>query len=176
MLVIVHPTNMLQSNPPKSPKRFFFKTAPLPPVPTVRLGSGAQVVRTPAEALQDVPAPLVQAGPWNKHNVPRIEHNFGRVSTFDPFRRATIKPISPFSATLLSKLAKPCPTSKSTTLVKLEFGYSMDENTNAVTIPWDDLIRAGGRLVDYLVEQLEESPELTDGSSDSDYDLDNLLR
>lgn len=114
-------------------------------------------------------------------------------------RRTTVRPpprlaLPPFHALLTSKSTRPAPTGKNEILVVLEFGYSLDDppKNTSVTLPWVVLGGAGGHLVrfikDNLTDEEEErcvsmAPEMTDGSSaedsdlDSDsYDLNDLLR
>lgn len=213
----------LDFRPPKSPKWFFSLRSDAPPVPLVaggaRLGNGAQIVRTPAEALSNVPStprlphkssldqlstpPLLplrhqisvdlkhkslKVNPnRNEHLAvmpPRIDHIVQPTSMFDPFGPSRVRPnaVPPFTALLLSKTTTSCPTSNSNILIRVEFGFSLERppRNDSVVINWEDLARAGGNLAQFVASQLDETPkpDLTDGSSDSDsdYDLDSLLR
>ena len=111
-----------------------------------------------------------------------------RLTVRPPPPRMALPP-TPFTATLLSKTTRASPTAKSETLITLEFGYSLDDSprTSRAVIPWPVLIHAGGHVVRFIQEHLEEEgeedrPDMTDGSSaeesdlESEYGLDALLK
>jgi hypothetical protein len=97
--------------------------------------------------------------------------------------------IRDFRATLLSKSTRPSPTSHSETLITLTFGYTLDDPTKNtdVILPLERLQRAGGELLRFVESHLEGGgdrgsgvssvekiqPEMTDGSSAEESDLDS---
>lgn len=98
---------------------------------------------------------------------------------------------APFAPVLVAHTCRPATGPLSSVLVTLRFGYSLDAepNTHEVTVTYDTLRPAGGRLVAFLDSALRpssldsttsstntsgEGPEMTDGSSaeDSDFEFD----
>lgn len=78
--------------------------------------------------------------------------------------------IIPFSATLLDITQKPAPTSSDLILVKLEFGFSLDErsNTTAITLPYEVLQREGGLWGRFVQGHLEEIRDRADQAADEE--------
>jgi hypothetical protein len=104
-------------------------------------------------------------------------------------------PTVPFSATLLSKTTRASPTTESECLVTLQFSYDLDSDrsrgpkdgkqdrggASSVILPWSVLQQVPGNLTNFLRKHLDEPleeepprPELTDGSSAEESELESV--
>jgi hypothetical protein len=104
----------------------------------------------------------------------------------------------PFSVTLLDIAERSAPTATDEVIIRLEFGFSLDErsNTSSIILPLDVLQRAGGHLNRFVQGHLrtrgvraaeeqrgmrivsdapsfEDGPDLTEGVSETESDVDS---
>ena len=147
-------------------------------------------------------------GPIQVENYDEKRNRRSTLKPNPPLRPSSHKPSEPFDATLVNKNIKPSPTIQTVILVSIQFGFTSEDppRNDNVVIPFLKLRQGGGKLVNWLeglmpAEEIDSldvplsgqaapkvggnvpgQPEMTDGSSaeesdlDSEYDLNNLLR
>ena len=173
-----------------SPRQSSFETA-------LRPGLGVEIVRTPEEALKGMrqpkqafsappggprsgtrPKPLLSVSSPVVPRTPRtpLSATYPRNPPKSPQKH--VLPPTPFTAVLL-ELIRRSAGSLNQTVVTLEFAYALDEphRSMPVSLPLEVINLAGGHLGSWIENRLDvdtdTKPELTDGESAEDSDLDS---